>query len=269
MPVGPLPTTRDPALDPSVPGPVRTPDFFLLGAGKCGTTTLYHALNEHPEIFLPTPKEPSFFSRPFQVVPDPISYFRLFDGARPGQRVGDASHVYFSNPESAPVLAALFPAAQFVLILRRPSLRAWSLFQHMRRYGHEPIADFAAALAAEDGRYADQDFPRSCGQYFWNFLYVRSSRYDVQWRRYLRFFPRERFCVLSLAELADGPQSALRRIFRFLGVDPSFTPRCAPHNRQVYPDLEPALLSALDARLASTVRATQSLAGRPLRLMER
>ena len=201
-----------------------TPNLFILGAGKCGTTSLFEILGQHKDVHTSNIKEPSFFCSYFQVVRDPITYFRLFESTA-RYRV-DASHVYFSNPETPPVLRALFPAAKFLVILRHPKNRAYSLYRHMRRNGHEdgqplePIADFAAALKAETERYESQEFFNNCRQYFWNVLDCRSALYDEQLTRYFELFDPRQFHFLSLAELAADPAAVTERIMRFLGLDP-------------------------------------------------
>lgn len=79
-----------------------TPKVFILGAAKRGTTTLYNILQQHPQVWASRIKEPSFFCSYFQVVRNPVAYFRLFESDRPCSL--EASHVYFSNPETAPIL---------------------------------------------------------------------------------------------------------------------------------------------------------------------
>lgn len=91
---------------------VRLPNFFILGAAKSGTTSLHFYLKQHPEIFLSPEKEPTFFCEGFQVVKNPIDYFQLFDSVGDEKVIGEASHVYLSNPSTARVLAALFPKAK-------------------------------------------------------------------------------------------------------------------------------------------------------------
>ncbi len=203
--------------------PFGTPNLFILGAGKCGTTSLWEVLGRHPDIAVTDPKEPTFFSRPFQMVRNPLDYFALFDPTA-RYRV-DASHAYLSTPETAHILRLLFPEARFLVTLRQPEARAYSLYRDMRRWPGprrrplEPIERFRDALAAEEGRFADPAFAETCGQYFWNFMYVRSSLYDEQLARYFELFERDRFLVMTLAEIERQPGRTLRTIADFLGVD--------------------------------------------------
>lgn len=204
------------------------PNLFLLGAGKCGTTTLHKLLSLHPDIHACEPKEPSFFCSQFQVVSNPIDYLRLFDTDCRYRM--DSSHVYFSNPESASALASLFPDAKFILIFRDPIQRSLSLYQHMRRKNRrwevplETKKRFIDALKAEEHRASSPEFFKNCKQYFYNYLYVRSSRYDEQLERYLELFDRSAFFVTTLAALKGDSEVVIREILEFLELDLSRIP---------------------------------------------
>lgn len=255
----------------SLPRGCATPNLFVLGAGKCGTTSLHNILGQHPDIHASAEKEPSFFCSYFQVVKDPITYLRLFDS--PARYRLESSHVYFSNPETPPVIRALFPDAKFILIFRHPKNRAYSLYRHMRRALHndqqplEEIADFATALRAEAERYASPDFFQNCRHYFWNFLYCRSSLYDEQLARYFALFDRDRFHVLSLAELAADPAAATARIIEFLDLDrqplQGFNFSVANHggSHEPYNSESDRLM---DEALAGVIERTDRLVRRPL-----
>jgi hypothetical protein len=203
---------------------VKRPNFFILGAAKSGTTFLDNALRLHPQVFMSPVKEPTFFCRSFQVVANPIEYFELFAAAGRENIIGEASHAYLTDPSSAGVLHALFPDARFLVVLRNPADRAHSLYQHMRRCGHEWLNTFEKALAAEEGRYNSAKFMNTCGQYFQNFLYFRSGLYAEQLRRYFSLFDPSRFKVISFERLVADSGKTFREIFAFLGVDADFKP---------------------------------------------
>jgi len=253
-------------LDASTAAQIKRPNFFILGAGRCGSTTLYSMLRRHPQVFMPSTKEPSFFCSYFQVVKDPISYFKLFDAADREIAIGEASHVYLSNPESPPLIRALFPDARFILIFRNPTERAYSLYRWAHNAGLEPLQEFEQALEAEDNRYRDPDFFRNCPYYFWNYMYVRSSYFHLQWTRYLRLFPRERFFALGLEELKNDPKFWMREIFEFLGVDGSIAPSLEHRNSSPSPRIKAATRRRLDHHFREVIDKTNILAGRDLRL---
>jgi hypothetical protein len=199
---------------------IKLPNFFILGAGRSGTTTLYFMLRDHPEIFLPTPKEPSFFSEPFQVIRNPIRYAKLFENAGDATAVGDASHAYLTHPDAAATLQAFFPEAKFVLTFRNPADRALAMYSYMLENGYETLPTFERALAAEDRRYASASFARRCPHSFWNFMYFRSGLFGEQIARYLDRFPRDRFYCTTLYDLQREPARVIAEIEAFLGVTP-------------------------------------------------
>lgn len=209
----------------------KLPNFFLLGAGRCGTTSLHYYLKSHPSIFLPNDKEPSFFiEENNKFVGDPISYFNLFSSAKNEKRIGESSHAYLSNPSSARVLHALFPDAVFLVILRDPAERAYSLYHWMRRNGYEYAATFEKALALEDRRYSCEKFRCNNPQYFYNYMYFRSGLYGEQLERYFSIFGKQQFHVIEHNQFFSDPEAGMKRVFRFLGVDPYIVPTFGSYN---------------------------------------
>jgi hypothetical protein len=241
------------------------PNFFILGSGKCGTTSLYHALKQHPEIHLSIPKEPTFFSRQPLVVKTAVEYFNLFPFS-PGKKLyGEASHANFSSPESAPILRQLFPDAKFLLILRNPINRTYSLYQHMLRWGHEPLKTIEQALEEEDDRFHDGRFREHSSAQFWNYMYVRSSRYDLQLERYLKLFPREQFFVLTLGEWKSNPNKWLQKIFRFLDVNAEIQVAEKPVNKAPYYEpMSESTYQLLTKRFFGVREKVEELIGRQL-----
>ena len=208
-----------------MPSYVNKPNFFILGAGRSGSTYLYYLLRQHPDIFLTKPKEPAFFCKPFQRIKNPIDYFELYDSVSNEVIKGEASHAYLSNPATSKILKALFPESKFVVILRNPANRAYSLYHWMRRRGYEYINTFEAALEAEELRYNSSRFMNNCPQYFYNSLYFRSGLYGEQLQRYFSIFSKQQFHIIKFEEFIADPGSHLHEVFRFLGVDQDFCPQ--------------------------------------------
>ncbi|MGH2578536.1 MAG: sulfotransferase family protein [Actinomycetota bacterium] len=199
---------------------VRLPNFFILGAGRCGTSSLALALNAHPDVFIPGIKEPSFFASSFQWVKDPARYVSLYEPASAAAAVGDASHIYLEDPESPRILQAFFPDARFVLVFRHPADRALGLYAHMVEGGYELHRTFDQALDAEESRFHSERFRRSCRQSFWNYMYVRSGLFGEQVQRYFEYFEREQFWFTTLDRLVTEPAKTMRDLHRFLDVEP-------------------------------------------------
>jgi hypothetical protein len=195
------------------------PNLFILGAARCGTSSLHSILGQHPDIHASKIKEPSFFVGGFQSVRNPIAYFKLFDSPKPYRM--ESSVAYLPCAETAPVLRDLFPTARFIVSLRHPKARAYALYRHMRHFGLEDIASFSEALKAEADRQQSKEFSWTCGWDVSAFLYCHSSFYDEQLTRYFSLFDRKQFYILSLAELSKEPVATTEHILEFLQVDPA------------------------------------------------
>jgi hypothetical protein len=204
----------------------RLPTFVVIGAFRCGTTSLYGYLRQHPQVFLPLMKEPNYWA--VDANPDPgaellsrsvrtrAEYDRLYADVRPEQiAIGDISPEYLANPWAVGRIRANMPDARLVAILRNPVDRAWSDFLLHVRDGNEPLRDFAAALDAQADRVAAGE---PSGHY------LDSGRYGEQLRRYLEVFDREQLLVLLFEDLHRDTTQVLRSVFTHIGVDPGFVP---------------------------------------------
>lgn len=200
---------------------------MIIGAPKCGTTSLYKYLHQHPDIYFPDIKEPQYFAfmnqrlafrGPDVTINQAITraedYHALYADTHSCAAAGDASALYLSSPSAPAAIRAACPDIRLIAVLRNPVDRAYSSFMHLRRDGREPLADFAAALAAEEQRIADN----------WGFLwrYRSLSRYAEQVRRYLNIFDRDQLLVLLHNDLTDNPQETVARCYAHIGVDPGF-----------------------------------------------
>jgi len=136
----------------------------------------------------------------------------------------------------------------------------------MKRAKYEPLESFEEAIEAESQRSRNPRFFKQCPQYFWNFLYILSSYYHLQWDRYLQFYSRDRFFALSLYELSSYPLDWIQRIYEFLGVTSTFVPSCKRFNASDYPPLAPSTKARLDSHFQKVISATNSIAGRDLQL---
>ena len=220
----------------------RHPNFFIVGAAKSGTTSLWMYLKEHPDIYMPPTletKEPAFFCNIYGYR-DFDAYLRLFADAKEEKAVGEASTSYLTSPESAAWIREVYPEAKIIIILRNPVERAYSLYNWMIREGYEWIAPFEKTLIVEKDRLADQHFKYHNLEYYYNYLYVHSGLYAAQVERYLKAFPKEQLHIILFDELETNPVAITQRIYDFLGVDSSFIPLVKIHNKTQIPFSVPA-----------------------------
>jgi Sulfotransferase family len=203
------------------------PNLFVIGAPKCGTTSLHRYLDQHPQISMSAVKEPKFFLvdgvRPSfsgpgddraarAYVVDRQKYEALFLYPQgPHTYAGEASPYYLWDSGAAARIFDLVPDARLVAVLREPTLRAYSNWADLREQGREKL-DFASAMAAEDER-------RRLGwEPFW--LYRELGLYGRQLSALFSIFPREQVKVLLAEDLAAAPDGPVAEVFAFLGLAP-------------------------------------------------
>lgn len=248
--------------------PPRLPDFFICGAARSGTTSMWEYLRQHPDIFMPTVfgwKEPSFYCDLYGVK-DRAFYLSLFAEAGNKKMVGEASTPYLSFPESAGRIHAELPHARIIIILRNPIERAYSMYKWMCENGYEKIPTFAAALEAEDReRHGNESFMRNNGQYYWNFLYFRSGLYHDQVKRYLDAFGAGQVKIFLFEDMTHDPGRTVRETYEFLTVDPEFVPAIEIHNPTSHTSpLAPDLRRMLSERYAPEIASVSRLLDRDL-----
>lgn len=202
-----------------------TPDFFICGAARSGTTALWHCLKQHPQLFLPCEylsKEPAFYCLSNQRfgISSRAEYENLLADAKPGQLVGEASGAYLTSPESPLLIYNDNPLAKFIILLRNPADRAYSLYKWMRTHGYEMAECFQEALMLEKIRVCNATFFHDNPQYFYNYLYFTTGIYINYITNYLRVFGQNQCLFLISEQLFSEPMTVLQVVFRHLGVDP-------------------------------------------------
>jgi len=214
------------------------PNFFIVGAGKAGTTSLWEYLKQHPQIAMPAElrhKEPCFFSAHYPYRPNLETYLGLFADAAGKKAIGESSHAHLTSPESAEFIKMTYPDAKIIIILRNPVERAFSLYQWMLRDGYEWLYPFEKALSAEDKRLKDEHFEYHAPHYYYNYLYYHSGLYSEQVLRYTERFPKEQIKILLFDDLKSDAIRLIQELYRFLEVDPYFIPQLKIHNKAQTP----------------------------------
>ena len=192
---------------------MKRPNFFIVGAPKCGTTALYTYLREHPQIFMSPVKEPQFFApdllgdrRRIRCLPE---YLECFAGARDEPRIGEASTAYLGSKQAAEEIKAFAPDACIIIMLRNPVDKMYSRFNDARFTNQEPNESFEAALSAEERHEPS-----------FGLGYRESARYAGQVRRYFEVFGRERVHIIIYDDFKERTAATHAEALRFLGVHP-------------------------------------------------
>jgi hypothetical protein len=201
----------------------RIPDFFIVGQPKSGTTAMYEMLAVNPQIYMPL-KEPWYFARELRLqaedgLPETLDdYLGLYAGARPEQRVGEATLAYLRSPTAAARIAELAPSARIIAILREPASFVRSLHMQFLQSHIETEKDLAKALALEDDRRQGRR-PASAEHHIDTVLYGERVRYVEQLERFHAVFPKEQVLVLIYDDFRADNEATVRRVLSFLELD--------------------------------------------------
>ena len=186
------------------------PNFLIIGSQKSGTTSLYHVLSQHPQIFMPARKEINFFFHQAEYDKGFKHYLSHFAPApNSAIAVGEASPGYICHPLSPGRIHRLLPDVKLILTVRHPIERAYSQYWDNRRSLSEPRSFEQTIKTALEATY----HPERLG-------YFSRGTYMQYINRYLDRFPQDNLLVLPFEDLRQNPTSFYRRIFTFLGVDP-------------------------------------------------
>jgi Sulfotransferase domain len=206
---------------------IKKPNFFIVGAPKCGTTAFYTYLKEHPDIFMSSIKEPQFFAddvlgdlRSVRTLDD---YLNCFAAAEREGMIGEASVAYLGSRAALQGIKAFSPSAQIIIMLRSPIDVMYSEYSQRILDTREPSVSFEVALKAEEeGKLSP--WRRQGGKVIG--LSLRETvRFFYQVREYFQAFGREKIHVIIYDDLKKDTAGTYVETLRFLGVRPDFQPR--------------------------------------------
>jgi len=218
------------------------PNYFLVGHPRSGSGQLFTWLDRHPQVFS-TKKELHYFGSDLRYFDPPRSldnYLSYFKGAGRFTRAGDASTWTLFSERAAAEIRAFNPDARIMMLLRNPVDQLHSLHSHFVFRGDEDIADFRAALDAEDGRVKgvvsepQWRVPRDC------LRYSRMARFAPQVQRFIDHFGQDAVLVMLSEDFRADPRATFDKVCDHLGIDRRFdgyealfetSPRKANSNR--------------------------------------
>lgn len=202
---------------------MRRPNFFILGAPKCGTTSMADWLGGHPKVFMSTPKEPTYFCD--DLIPwrprDPEEYETLFEVAHARHDVvGEASTSYLYSRTAVPNILDYAEHPRFLVMVRNPIDMAHSLHGEHLFQGNEQEPAFERAWELQEVRASDPDHPsisRACNDPQL-LMYGPFSRTGEQLARLYEWVPRASVHVALLDDVKEDPRREYRKVLEFLGL---------------------------------------------------
>jgi sulfotransferase family protein len=205
------------------------PNFIIIGAYKSGTTSLYHYLRQHPQIFMSPIKEPHFFAHEIMAemmrsagrkptVIDTIeAYTALFSGVTAEKAIGEASPSYLGAPNAAKCIKEILPDVKLIAILRHP-VDAFYSDHNMR------IRDRRISGNGFEERFRDLVSRIRAGE-------IAGPMYYQQLKTYYDFFDPSRLKVFLYEDLVTDPKALTQDVFGFIDVDATFVPNTSErHN---------------------------------------
>jgi hypothetical protein len=243
----------------------RLPNFFIVGAPKAGTTSLYHYLGQHPQIYMSPIKEPNFFAAEIReenfephlrpgvardarrlraflsgpmrhqrfggIVESWEDYVRLFANAGSESALGEASACYLWSHTAAERIAHRIPHAKILVMLRHPVDRAYS--DYLQNLGN-------GVVRWTFREHIQRNLDHRSGKFSVHYPFLELGFYSAQLGRYLERFERNVW-IGFYEDFKSGPRAVLRDIFRFLGVGPEFSPDMARRHLEAQVPRIPAI----------------------------
>lgn len=228
------------------------PSFIIIGAKKCGTTSLFQYLVEHPHVRPPSKKEISFFDINF--AKGELWYRSFFPVYLPNLKskhliTGEATASYICHSQAPERIAQVLPQVKLIALLRNPIERAYSHYHHTKRIGREDLS-FEDAIAQEESRIRQMESESlrqglSHSQAY-NYTYLSSGFYAEQLRNWFHLFNRQQLLILKSEDFFKNPRIVYEQVINFLGLPQKSVKNFQKYNFNCYPEpLNPSTRSSL------------------------
>lgn len=194
------------------------PNFFIVGAPKAGTTSLYQYLKNHPDVFMSPIKEPNFFSQVsinIFKIENKEEYLKLFKNAKNEKAIGEASTIYLASPDAAQNIHDLIPDAKIIIILRDPVNQFFSGYMMNQKQGIEK------STLDEKINHLKFVFDSKSDSY---------SKFSNQIKKYLSIFGKNNVKIIIFEEFILDPKNTVTEILRFLDINSDFDFISESHN---------------------------------------
>ena len=190
------------------------PNFFIVGAIRSGTTSLYEYLKDVPSVYMSAIKEPGYFSKSVDtalLLTNPIrskeKYLKLFENVENETAIGEASPTYLWDPQAPKLIHQQVPDAKIIMILRDPVARSYSHYLMGLGIGNEtlPYKEAMQKALASDNDYSSR--------------IAMAGFYSEQVSRYLNLFPRENIKIFIFEEFIKDTKKSVQEVLDFLKVN--------------------------------------------------
>lgn len=226
------------------------PDFLIIGAQKCGTTSLFFYLSQHPDLNLPAKKELQFFT--FEYLKGWSWYENQFPAQYNFEKklTGEATPYYLFHPLVPKRVAHHLPKVKLIIMLRNPVDRAYSHYFHEVRHQIIQIKDIETALFKEDSQIKEDEKAILSGQMVQSFPHQHRSflsrgLYAKQIERWLQHFSLSQILFIKSEDFFNRPEIELIKVYQFLNIKRVFPENLKAQNTNSYPGLTSEMRSKI------------------------
>lgn len=198
----------------------KKPNFLIVGAAKCGTTSLFEYLRQHPDIYMPPCKEVSYFAGRYgKNVMSLDEYLTYFSNSKYQKRIGEASGAYLYSEDTPKKIAdTLGKEIKIIIILRNPIEMSYALWGQNLRDGNENLS-FIDAVEQQNIRLNDSSFKKRIRIWLYQYAYIDRAIYAPQVKRYFDTFGRKNTRVYIFEEFFTETEKSLADLYNFLEID--------------------------------------------------
>jgi hypothetical protein len=230
--------------------PIRIlPDFIIIGAGRCGTTSLYYDICEHPCVLKAAYDELGFFDDNYHLGLNwyrslfPTSFKKNQIKTQTGFAItGEDTPSYIRRPWTATRILSSLPKIKLVVILRNPVDRTYSHYHLGIRSGNEKHS-FEIVIKNDMEFLEDKKHEKNNkSEYFESTVeksYLARGFYAEQLQIWMNKFPREQLLIISTEDLAEEPHDTLTNVFSFLGLPKHQIRKLHKQKASKYPPMNP------------------------------
>jgi hypothetical protein len=202
---------------------IRFPDFFVVGAPRCGTTAISKYLAKNPHICFSRPKEPHFFSITLQEKPDADldnDYLALFftHCSEAHQATGEGSVSYLYYPQAIKHIQQLNPQARFIVMARNPIDMIHSYHARLLAILDEDVEDFATAWGLQEARARGEQLPKHCRTPYL-LQYAEIGMIGKHVEQLFHTAGRENCHVVLFDDFISDTLGSYRRVLDFISAD--------------------------------------------------
>ncbi len=189
------------------------PNFFIVGAPRAGTTTLYEFLSNTEDVYMSPHKEPHYFTRSvvssdlYQAIQDKGKYLDLFKKVKDEKAIGEGSTSYLWDPKAPILIHELLPNAKIIISLRNPIERAYSVY--LWRISNGKTYSFSESI--KESLESKNDFYKG--------LIINGGWYFEQVQRYLKIFGSNQVKIIIFEEFIKDPKKTVLEVLELLGIN--------------------------------------------------